>query len=157
MGRSQAGNRKDTSRRTFEGDHPPNSFEDLLESLEGMRVAEPRTDASAEHRELVVSTLRPWRKRALRLLGSDRPRHLHRNRWRRNLGDPSRMFLADRNVIQPAAAANADISPSPALSVPHVSPAASEQVSQSKNHSVKVRFSGSGNPSEGPAPGSRRN
>lgn len=72
-GRWQAGNRKDTSRRTFEGDHPPNSFEDLLESLEGVIVAEPRTDASAEHRELVVSTLSPWRERVLRLLGIKPP------------------------------------------------------------------------------------
>lgn len=72
-GPSEAGNRKDTSRRTLEGDHPPNRFEELLESLEGVTVAEPRTDASAEHRELVVSTLRPWRKRVFRLPGIKPP------------------------------------------------------------------------------------
>ena len=72
VGPSEAGNRKNTSRRMLEGDHPPNGFEDLLGGLEGVTVAEPRTDASAEHRELVVSRLRPW-KRVLRLPGIKPP------------------------------------------------------------------------------------
>ena len=48
--RSEAGKRKDTTRRTLEGDHPPDSLEDLLESLEGVTAAELRMDALAEHR-----------------------------------------------------------------------------------------------------------
>ena len=152
-GPSEAGNRKDTSRRTLEGDHPPNRFEELLESLEGGDGGRT-TDGcvgrapgvGGEHAEAVAEA-------GVSLAGNQTAPGTSTGIagggiWGTLVG--SGTILADRNVTQPAAAVNADKSPSPALSVPHVSPAASGQVSQAKNHSVKVRFSGSGNPSEGP-------
>ena len=67
--RSEAGKRKDMTRRTLEGDHPPDSLEDLLESLEGVTAAELRMDALAEHWVSVVRTLRRWWERVFHLLG----------------------------------------------------------------------------------------
>ena len=67
--RSEAGQRKDSTRRTLAGDLPLHSFEDLLEHLGGQSAAELRLEVAPEQRVAVVSAMTSLQKRAFQLLG----------------------------------------------------------------------------------------
>ena len=67
--RSETGRRKDRTRQTLAGGQPLHSFEDLLEHLGGLTVAELELEMAPKQRVAVVSALTALQKRAFKLLG----------------------------------------------------------------------------------------
>ena len=67
--RSAAAQRKDGTRQTLQGGQPLQSFEDLLEHLGGLTVAELQLEVAPEQRVAVMSAQTPLQQRAFKLLG----------------------------------------------------------------------------------------
>ena len=67
--RSETGKRKDRTWQTLACGQPLHNFEDMLEHLAGLTVAELELEVVPERRVAVVSALTPLQKRAFRLPG----------------------------------------------------------------------------------------
>ena len=82
--RSETGQRKDRTRQTLADGQPLHSFEDLLENLAGLTVAELELEVAPKQRPAMVSALTPLQEQESKLPRSSRIRSADgtADRWR---------------------------------------------------------------------------